>query len=81
MSSSATSGYAASVDYVESTMLVPTNGLPMQIDAADGNFDASPIGGNVHELVEFDEAPAFAGHEEACATSGEMLPAPPRRPR
>ena len=67
--------------HIESTMLVPTNGLPMRIHAANGMFDASPIGGNVHELVEFEEAPAFAGHDEACATSGETLPAPPRHPR
>ncbi len=58
--------------HVESTMLVPTNGLPMEIHAADGMFTASPIGGNIHELVEFDEAPAIAS-DGALAT--------PRRPR
>ena len=51
--------------HVESTMLVPTNGLPMQIHPADGMFTASPIAGNIHELVEFDEAPAFVDGE--CA--------------
>jgi len=40
--------------HVESTMLVPTNGLPMQIHTADGNFVSSPIVGNIHQLVDFD---------------------------
>ncbi len=57
---------------VESTMLVPTNGLPMQIHPADGIFAANPIAGNVHELVEFDEAPADMSDESFAA---------PRRPR
>jgi cytochrome P450 len=55
--------------HVESTMLVPTTGLPMQIHPADGFYAASPITGAVHELVEFDEAPAAVGS------------ATPRRPR
>jgi cytochrome P450 len=37
--------------HVESTMLFPTHGLPMQVHPADGNFSASPIAGNIHELV------------------------------
>ena len=67
--------------HIESTMLVPTNGLPMQIHAPDGMFASSPIGGNVHELVEFDDAPAFVGRNENFATAGESLQGPPRRPR
>ncbi len=66
--------------HVESTMLVPTNGLPMEIHAADGQFTTSPIGGNVHELVEFDEAPAFAAGEPADGASGQS-PRRPQRPR
>ena len=67
--------------HVESTMLVPTNGLPMEIHAADGKFESSPIGGNIHELVEFDEAPAFVAAESvAPAGSGSKFVAP-RRPR
>jgi len=59
--------------HVESTMLVPTNGLPMRVHPADGFYAASPMAGNVHELVEFDEAPA---------ASGEVMDATvPRRPR
>jgi hypothetical protein len=54
--------------HIESTMLVPTHGLPMQIHAADGRFAASPIGGNVRELVEFD-------------ASAPIRSRPPRRPR
>ncbi len=57
--------------HVESTMLIPTNGLPMQIHPGDGFFEANPIVGNIHELVEFDEMPISGG------VNGEM----PRRPR
>ncbi|WP_410961705.1 cytochrome P450, partial [Salmonella sp. SAL4457] len=35
--------------HVESTRLVPTNGLPMEIHSADGQFESSPIAGNVQE--------------------------------
>jgi cytochrome P450 len=66
--------------HVESTMLVPTNGLPMKIDAPDGTFASSPIGGNIHELVEFDEAPAFVAGEIDGAEAA-ISPAVPRRPR
>lgn len=59
--------------HVESTMLVPTNGMPMRIHPADGFYAASPIIGNVHELVEFCEAPVTAD-EESTRTQ-------PRRPR
>jgi cytochrome P450 len=67
--------------HVESTMLVPTNGLPMRIHAPDGEFSSSPIAGRIHEIVEFDEAPAFVagecdGTEIACAST-----AAPRVPR
>jgi cytochrome P450 len=58
--------------HVESTMLVPTNGLPMEIHPADGFFAASPIRGNIHELVEFDEAPGEVAGENSDV---------PRRPR
>jgi cytochrome P450 len=66
--------------HVESTMLVPTHGLPVHLHAADGKFAASPIGGNVHELVEFDEAPAFSGHDDEAGDSQPSAGAP-RRPR
>jgi cytochrome P450 len=59
--------------HVESTMLVPSNGLPMRIHPADGRYASSPIVGNIHELVEFEEAPASdKGGNEAVA---------PQRPR
>jgi cytochrome P450 len=67
--------------HVESTMLVPTNGLPMEIHAADGKFESSPIVGNIHELVEFDEAPAFAATGPAAATDDASEFTSPRRPR
>lgn len=66
--------------HVASTMLVPTNGLPMEIHPADGMFAASPIAGNVHELVEFDEAPVFVAGESAGA-AGDASPVVVRRPR
>jgi cytochrome P450 len=59
--------------HVESTMLVPTNGLPMRIHPADGFYSANPIGGNIHELVQFDETPAMDAETRADAV--------PRRPR
>jgi hypothetical protein len=67
--------------HVEATMLVPTNGLPMQIHPADGLFSPSPIAGDIHELVEFDEAPPFVSHEEDGAASGDSYVRGPRRPR
>jgi cytochrome P450 len=66
--------------HVESTMLVPTHGLPMEIHPADGQFESSPIAGRIHELVEFDEAPAFIAAGPA-AQSRDAAFEPPRRPR
>lgn len=37
---------------VISTMLTPTSAVPIQIHPPDGNFAASPVRGNVHEMVE-----------------------------
>jgi cytochrome P450 len=66
--------------HVESTMLVPTNGLPMRIHAADGQFGANPITGRIRELIHFDEAPELedgAGHAVEQAL-GSIVP---RRPK
>jgi cytochrome P450 len=65
--------------HVESTMLVPTNGLPMQIHAADGQFNSVPITGRIGELVEFDDAP-FATSNSSATEHGDFS-APPRRPK
>ena len=67
--------------HVESTMLVPTTGLPMQIHAMDGQFAASPMTGRIHELVDFDEAPAFAGDDAASDRTNESALGAPRLPR
>jgi len=67
--------------HVESTMLVPTNGLPMQVHPADGKFVASPMGGNVHEMVEFDEAPVFVAGEDASAERSDPSTIASRFPR
>jgi cytochrome P450 len=67
--------------HVESTMLVPTNGLPMRIHPPDGEFTSSPIGGRIHELVEFDEAPAFTAGEYPSAEVENVSSVAPRLPR
>jgi hypothetical protein len=53
----------------------------MQIHAADGEFAAVPIVGNVHDLVDFDEIPDFAIQPVSANEDGEMQNATPRRPR
>ena len=46
--------------HIESTMLFPTYGLPMEIHLADGKFAGTPIGGNIHDLVDFEPAATAA---------------------
>ena len=67
--------------HIESTMLFPTHGVPMQIHPADGQFAACPIMGNIHDLVDFDEAPDFAVHGKAAAENDELPSVAPRLPR
>jgi cytochrome P450 len=67
--------------HVESTMLVPTNGLPMRIHPPDGQFSSSPIAGRIHELVEFDEAPVFTAGEYGMSDSIHASTMAPRLPR
>jgi hypothetical protein len=38
--------------HVISTMLTPTTAVPMQIHPPDDHYVASPIRGNIHEMVE-----------------------------
>src|SRR4051794_29418139 len=66
--------------HVESTMLFPTNGLPMEIFSADGKFESVPIVGNVHALVDFVEAPQNAGMDAVVAGVNAIreLPSKPR---
>jgi cytochrome P450 len=69
----------AKVDvHVQSTMLVPTNGLPMQIHSADGQFASSPMSGSIHELVDFEECPDIDDEQPAPYPETAALP---RRPR
>ncbi len=49
---------------VVSTMLNPIFGLPMQIAAPDGRFEAAPVRGNIHTLVDL---PAAAHERRAAA--------------
>jgi hypothetical protein len=58
--------------HVESTMLVPTNGVSMAIHPADGQFASAPVAGNIHELVDLVEI-ASTVNRTCLATS-------PRRP-
>jgi cytochrome P450 len=67
--------------HIESTMLFPTHGLPMEIHPADGNFASSPIMGNIHDLVDFDEVSDFAVHDVAANGNAELHSPAPRRPR
>jgi cytochrome P450 len=67
--------------HIESTMLFPTHGVPMQIHPADGQFAACPIMGNIHDLVDFDEVPDFAVHGKAAAENSELPSMAPRLPR
>jgi cytochrome P450 len=45
--------------HIESTMLVPTHGVPMVIHAAGDPFESARVTGNIHELVDLVEAPAL----------------------
>jgi len=65
---------------IEGTMLMPTNGLPMEIHPLDGNYAASPIVGNIHDLVQFDEASKDLAGSFFDHTGGAPFSAP-RRPR
>jgi cytochrome P450 len=68
--------------HVESTMLMPTNGVIVRICPADGAFESSPIEGNIHELVDLVEVPAFAaGVDGDRADARNGSDAMPRRPR
>ena len=64
--------------HVESTMLMPTHGVPVQVCAADGAFISSPVDGNIHELVDLVEAPAYVAGKDA---ESEFSTGAPRKPR
>jgi cytochrome P450 len=64
--------------HIESTMLMPTHGVPVQVCAADGAFESSPVDGNIHELVDLIEAPAYVAGENSDSEFSTGLP---RRPR
>jgi cytochrome P450 len=67
--------------HIESTMLFPTHGVPMEIHPADGKFASNPIQGNIHDLVDFDELPDVAVYDVATNSKGKSHSAAPRRPR
>lgn len=45
---------------VISTMLCPTTALMMRVDAQDGRFEAQPVRGNIHEMVDLREVRSVA---------------------
>jgi cytochrome P450 len=64
--------------HVESTMLFPTYGLPMEIHEANGNYVSSPVTGNIHELVELDGADSPSSTCDREPNSAGMTAAPCR---
>jgi cytochrome P450 len=64
--------------HIESTMLFPTYGVPMDIHAADANFHSVPLRGNIHELVDFVEAPLAGQVDSTAASSGQPARHVPR---
>lgn len=59
--------------HVESTMLMPTHGVPMVVHEADGRFESAAVTGSIHDLVDLVEAPDAIVDESHVAA--------PRRPR
>jgi cytochrome P450 len=64
--------------HIESTMLFPTYGVPMEIHVADGKFAGVPIVGNVHELVDFEPAVTTT---HSINGNGDATPSRPRHRR
>lgn len=50
---------------IESTMLTPATPIPVRIHPPDGQFASSPVGGNIHDLVDLVEAPIHTADEAA----------------
>jgi len=67
--------------HVESTMLFPTNPVPMEIQLADGKYAASPVFGNIHELVELDARPIAGNGGVRSGANGHHFTVTPRKPR
>lgn len=67
--------------HIESTMLFPTHGVPVEIHPADGNYGSSPVSGNIHELVDLNDKPTSVG--DAASESEELVAstAAGRKPR
>ncbi len=67
--------------HVESTMLFPSNGVPMRVHAADGNYGSSPVVGNIHELVDLKDPQELAAAPSPFGLNGISFSAAPRKPR
>ena len=52
---------------VRSTMLAPTNGMPMIVSEPTAPFAASRVEGNIHEMVELREADGVTAGQERAA--------------
>jgi cytochrome P450 len=51
---------------VRSTMLAPTNGMPMLVSAPTTPFVANPVQGNIHEMVDLREVPTSVPRPQAA---------------
>jgi cytochrome P450 len=67
--------------HVESTMLFPTNPVPMEIHAVDGDYSCNPVIGNIHDLVDLEVPPEVAVATSSRSSSGNGFSAAPRKPR
>lgn len=68
--------------HIESTMLFPTHGMPMEIHAADGNYRGSPVVGNIHELVDLDGGrPSHSGDGLSDVDNQDVSSPAARKPR
>jgi cytochrome P450 len=67
--------------HIESTMLFPTNPVPMEIHPADGNYCSNPVVGNIRDLVELDDPHEYAAVPSFESSNGHGSAAAPRKPR
>jgi cytochrome P450 len=66
--------------HIESTMLFPTNPVPMEIHAPGGDYSCNPVVGNIHDLVELDLPPGYSSGTQSDSMNGGFSAAP-RKPR
>lgn len=67
--------------HIESTMLFPTNSVPMEIHPADGNYGANRVVGNIHDLVDLNHSGELDADYNSLHSNGNGASAMPRKPR